>query len=530
MTVTLLIIDSDTSLAAALATYLARQQFAVDIAGCEADAEGLFERHAHKIVLADPIFAGRVKGIALLRRFKADQPLTQLIVFTAEELLAPFMEQLGSDALGFLSKPVNGLALDHMLRQAREWISLKSKLDRYTARLDDLHTAQVSYQQLFDEVPCYISVQDRWFRITAANRLFKKDFGTQVGAFCYEVYKHRSTQCPNCPVADTFKDGKPHQTEEIVTSRSGRQYNVLTWTAPIRDERGNITQVMEMSTNITQIRKLQDHLVSLGLMLGSMSHGVKGMLTALDGGIYQLETGLKRQDPDRIQHAFDQIRQMTDRIRKMVLEILYYAKSRELQYREVDTHRLARTVVATVYPVAERHRVPLKTDIDPALGMCEADPNWLQAALVNFLENAVEACIHDRTQSDHEVWFQARPDGPDRICFEVIDNGMGMDRETQEKMFTLFFSSKGSKGTGLGMFIANHVITQHGGSIRVTSSPGRGSRFLILLPRHRPDKHAASELPTHEVPPRNPEPDQLHIDPPAGPPGAPPCAHGDDSP
>ncbi|MFZ2040093.1 MAG: ATP-binding protein, partial [Desulfobacterales bacterium] len=161
---------------------------------------------------------------------------------------------------------------------------------------------------------------------------------------------------------------------------------------------------------------------------------------------------------------------------------------------------------------------------------CEADPNWLQAALVNFLENAVEACIHDRNQSDYEVWFQARPDGPDRICFEVIDNGMGMDRETQEKMFTLFFSSKGSKGTGLGMFIANHVITQHGGSIRVTSSPGQGSRFLILLPRHRPDKLPASELPMHEVPPRNPEPDQFHIDPPAGPLGSPPCAHGDDSP
>ena len=339
----ILIIDADTSLAEALALYLARHQFAVDIACSETDARRLFEKQVHRIILADPMFAGRVEGINLLRRFKVDYPLTQLIIFSAEELLTLFMEQLGSDAVGYLHKPVNSLALDLVLRQAREWISLKCKLKRYTEQLDALHTAQNLYQQLFDEVPCYISVQDRQFRITAANRLFKKDFGTQVGGYCYEIYKHRSTQCPNCPVADTFQDGKSHQTEEIVTSKSGHQYNVLTWTAPIRDEQGHITQVMEMSTNITQIRKLQDHLVSLGLMLGSMSHGVKGMLTALDGGIYQLETGLKKQDNGRIQHAFGQVRQMTDRIRKMVLEILYYAKSRELQYQQVDAHRLART-------------------------------------------------------------------------------------------------------------------------------------------------------------------------------------------
>ncbi len=513
MTEKILIIDADASLAEALALYLARQQFVIDIASVEADARRLFETARHRIILADPMAVGRTDGPRLLLGLKADAPLTQLIVFSAEELLPRFMEQLGTQALGYLAKPVNSLALDHLLHQAREWIDLQHQLRSVALQVDTLQTAQSLYQQLFDEVPCYISVQDRQFRITAANRLFKKDFGTQVGAFCYEVYKHRSTQCPNCPVADTFRDGKPHQTEEIVTSKSGRQYNVLTWTAPIRDEHGHITQVMEMSTNITQIRKLQDHLVSLGLMLGSMSHGVKGMLTALDGGIYQLETGLKKQDPVRIQHAFEQVRQMTERIRKMVLEILYYAKSRELQVQPVDLHRLARTVVATVYPLAERNRVQLVTDIDPALGVGEADPNWLQAALMNFLENAVEACVHDRTQSDHQVWFQARPEGADRVCFEITDNGMGMDQETQEKMFTLFFSSKGSKGTGLGMFIANHVITQHGGSIQVTSTPGAGSRFLIHLPRHRPEKNSVSKL--AEVPDtsQNTEPAELQPNP-----------------
>jgi K+-sensing histidine kinase KdpD len=125
----------------------------------------------------------------------------------------------------------------------------------------------------------------------------------------------------------------------------------------------------------------------------------------------------------------------------------------------------------------------------------------------------VEACAHDRSQTEHQVWFQARPDGADRVCFEITDNGMGMDQETQEKMFTLFFSSKGSKGTGLGMFIAHHVITQHGGSIRVASKPGEGSRFLIHLPRQRLDKQAASEPEMQQLPSKGAEPDAVRLDP-----------------
>ena len=68
------------------------------------------------------------------------------------------------------------------------------------------------------------------------------------------------------------------------------------------------------------------------------------------------------------------------------------------------------------------------------------------------------------------------------MVFEVEDNGIGMDRETREKIFSLFFSSKGIKGTGLGLFISNKIVDKHGGYIEVESEPGRGTRFLVRLP------------------------------------------------
>ena len=69
------------------------------------------------------------------------------------------------------------------------------------------------------------------------------------------------------------------------------------------------------------------------------------------------------------------------------------------------------------------------------------------------------------------------------IIFDVYDNGTGMDKETRENLFTLFFSSKGNKGTGLGLFISNRIIQQHGGVIKVDTAPGKGSHFRIMLPK-----------------------------------------------
>lgn len=480
----LLLIEGDENLGQAMAVYLARQQFRVQTAATWTHAAPYLEEGTVDIVLADPDMAG-ADGYRILRQFMADYPAKPLIISTVPENTENAMAYFQALPLDYLSKPVKSIALDIALQHARQRLNLNRKLDQYTQKLEDLHHTQNLYQQLFDEVPCYISVQDRQFRLTAMNRFFKRDFGNEVGGFCYNIYKHRDTPCPECPVAKTFEDGKRHQTEEVVTSRQGRQYNVLTWTAPLKNDADEITQVMEMATNITEIRRLQDHLTSLGLMLGSMSHGVKGMLTALDGGIYQLETGIGHGDHQRIELAFNRIQQTTERIRKMVLEILYYAKSRGMQYETTDVAALAETVADSIQSKADKNGCRFAIDIAPDVDSFEVDPNWIQQSLVNFLENAVDACTDDTDKQVHQIDFRVYPDQDDEIVFDIADNGIGMDEDTRQKMFTLFFSSKGSKGTGLGLFISNHIIQQHGGRISVSSEYGRGTRMQIRIPRHR---------------------------------------------
>ena len=119
------------------------------------------------------------------------------------------------------------------------------------------------------------------------------------------------------------------------------------------------------------------------------------------------------------------------------------------------------------------------------MGYIEFDAGVIRIALINILENALDACLEDDTKASHKITFSADQD-QDHIMLEIADNGIGMDPETRENLFTLFFSSKGNKGTGLGLFITKKIIEQHGGRISVKSKPGAESLFKIVLPKRFP--------------------------------------------
>ena len=366
-----------------------------------------------------------------------------------------------------------------------------------TKRLqEELRVTQQKYMDLFDATPCYIAVRGPDCRVVANNRRFVEDFGEGVGRTCYDAFKHRSQPCPDCPAEATFADGLPHYQESVVTTQGGRQRNVLISTAAIRNAAGEVVEVMEMSADITSIRQLQDHLTSLGLMLGSISHGVKGMLTALDGAVYRVESGLRHGDGPRAEAALEAVETLVGRVRNLVLNVLYYAKSRDLALESVDVAAFAAGVAQTVAPKAAREGVTLVTDLAAELGAMEADAGNLSAALVNILENAVDACLGAGSQTERRIDFRVSRQGPN-VLFDITDTGLGMDQETREKAFTLFFSSKGLKGTGLGLFIAHDMVTKHGGTIALTSKPGVGSSFCVSIPERPPVSVPSAPFPSN---------------------------------
>jgi signal transduction histidine kinase len=244
-------------------------------------------------------------------------------------------------------------------------------------------------------------------------------------------------------------------------------------------------QLREYTENLEKLivekTQLQDHLSSLGLMIGSISHSIKGLMTGLDGGLYILNKGFEKKNRDQIKEGLEVAKLMAERIKKMVLDILYYAKDRDLQWERVEAMSFAEEVALVVESKIKKRGVKFVRHFEPNLGKIEIDPGAVNSALINILENAVDACLNDKVKKSHQIIFSVERD-EDHIIFNVKDNGIGMDPTTKNKIFTLFFSSKGDKGTGLGLFISNKIVQQHGGEIKVQSTPGRGTLFSIKIP------------------------------------------------
>jgi len=228
--------------------------------------------------------------------------------------------------------------------------------------------------------------------------------------------------------------------------------------------------------------KLQDHLSSLGGMIGSISHSIKGLLTRLDGGLYLVESAVQKEDKARLGEGLDILKLTVDRIKKMIFDVLYSSKERTLQLEPIPLLKFAGDVADIADQKALPHKIRIVRDFDRAPDRFMADAEEFRSALINILDNAVDACMEDLSGKSREIRFIIRDDNT-HIIFEIRDNGIGMDRKTREKIFNLFFSSKQNKGTGFGLFITKSIIHRHGGEITARSAKGKGTAMHIRLPK-----------------------------------------------
>jgi len=114
------------------------------------------------------------------------------------------------------------------------------------------------------------------------------------------------------------------------------------------------------------------------------------------------------------------------------------------------------------------------------------DPDGIHRTLLNLVSNAIEACIYDTHPSKQfevvvRTFRETDKQGKGVLVLEVADNGCGMSKQVREKLFSRFFSTKGDKGTGIGLLITQKIVQEHGGDITVESREGEGTRFQIRL-------------------------------------------------
>jgi signal transduction histidine kinase len=227
-----------------------------------------------------------------------------------------------------------------------------------------------------------------------------------------------------------------------------------------------------------------ERLAAIGQTIAALSHHIKNILQGLRSGSDILRMGLAEKDDELVQRGWKIVEKNQGKIYDLVMDMLSYSKEREPAIEETDLNQVVRDVIELLKARADEAGARLEPRLDENLPVAQADPEGMHRALLNIVGNALDA-VEDRKNGQVLVGTNLESDGA-WVRLVVADNGVGISPDMAAEIFRPFVSTKGAKGTGLGLAVSRKILREHGGDITVQSEPGRGSKFIIRLPVKSP--------------------------------------------
>jgi len=274
-------------------------------------------------------------------------------------------------------------------------------------------------------------------------------------------------------------------------TKHGQVRDVLLTLSYLRDRHGNPIGTFGISKDITREKKLQQELLqsqrfaAIGQAVTGIQHAIKNLLNGLKGGAFLIRVGLTKDNRQRIEEGLAMVEESIERISQLSRNMLNYAKEWKLELQTVDLGQLLEKISSLNQPAAADRGVTLRNETSPSMPPIRCDPELIGMATTDLVVNAIDACTwkHYPPGQSPEVVVRAYPDDASRrVVIEVRDNGCGMDEEIKWNIFTPFFSTKKTLGSGLGLALTARIINVHGGQLSVESEPDQGSVFRIQLP------------------------------------------------
>jgi PAS domain S-box-containing protein len=357
-----------------------------------------------------------------------------------------------------------------------------------------------------------IVVLDTDFTIKEVNESYLKVVNQKredvLGAHCYEIYYGLEAPCPSshplmkCPMLETLTTGKSAHVVHEYTGKMNRTAfgNIVTY--PLRNQEGEIFQVIEIIRDITEaistgwenrVKELkadmhrmvqEDRMISLGKLAASCAHEINnpihGLLTFTDFMLETLSEGTPT--PENIEKFKEFLTMMSgelERCGNIITGLLSFSRQYPLEYKQIIFNDIIDAVVNLTRHKMELQNIQLVTDLQPGVITVKGDTNQLQQAFLNLFFNAIEAM-----PQGGELRIETRLLKADRrIQVTIRDTGQGIREKDIDHIFDPFFTTKKEgEGTGLGLSIVYGVVINHGGSIRVKSQANQGTQFILTFP------------------------------------------------
>src|SRR2546425_1010953 len=260
--------------------------------------------------------------------------------------------------------------------------------------------------------------------------------------------------------------------------------------ADLRSARERIAREVESRNSLERGLQQVDKLVTIGQLSAGLAHGIGSPLQIMNGRARALLT--RPHSPEDVRKNAEILADQTDRIARIVEQLLRFSRRRAVNLSETDLRRPVEAVLDLVDFSARRLGGSLELRCEEKMPPAVLDVDQIQQVILNLLKNALEATPPGGkiTISIQRSVLEPREKGPRVHAARLVveDSGCGMSPDVLDKLLEPFFTTRAAQGgTGLGLAVVKAIVLQHGGSVSAASTPGRGSRFTVDLPLRRPE-------------------------------------------
>ena len=496
----LLLIDDEPDILRVLTVSLKADGY--DVVSAQNGPEGIaaFEKEKPDIVITDVKMPG-MDGIEVLKKVKNLNADTEVIIITGHGDIENAIEALKHGASDFINKPVRDEALAIALARAREKFDIRQQLREHTTDLErkvDAATREVRRRSNFQinlirSSNDGIVATDKDLKIVIFNPTARNIFGYTPSETINKMQAIELFPAELAAELQAALNGKNDiknlaWRETTIESKDGEPIPVR-FSSTILLENDQPVGTVAFFQDLREIKRLEkellksERLAAIGQTVAGLAHGIKNILHGLKGGSYLVDIGIKKDESEKLKKGWDMIKRNIGRTSNLVMDLLSYSKEREPEFETCLPNQIADDVCALLQDKARENNVKLVKHFDDSIGEVSMDPNSVHEVLLNLMSNAVDACLFDEdTSKNFQVDLKTTSEKDNVIRFEISDNGVGMDEDVIKKLFTSFFSTKGHRGTGLGLMVTRKLIEEHNGSIDVNSQPGKGTTVIFRMP------------------------------------------------
>jgi len=246
-----------------------------------------------------------------------------------------------------------------------------------------------------------------------------------------------------------------------------------------------LTMTMEFANAVKSMRLIEDNvrmarLAAIGQTSSMVVHELKNILQLARLSEEMLEMGVKQNNPKFILMGNQKIRHALKEMDGFIWEMLSLARDQKLEAQQFAYPELFTELIDDLQTKAKASSAILKWYVPEGFPEVHADRKAISRALLNLVKNAFEARRGDAIT----VTLSVEALDSENYQIKIEDNGQGMTEETRARLFQAFYTTKGERGTGLGLMVVEKTISLHHGQINVESKVGEGTRFFIRLPFH----------------------------------------------